>query len=61
MNQLNAAETRSLLTLTRIRECTDVRLLNRAARLFLVWDNRRYADKCHMRRLAVLNAKLASR
>jgi len=58
---MNTTETRSLLTLTRIRECNDVRLLNRAARLFLVWGNRRYADKCHMRRLDVLNAKLASR
>lgn len=58
MNQMNATETRSLLTLTRIRECTDVRLLNRAARLFLAWGNRGCADKCHMRRLCVLNSLL---
>lgn len=35
-------------TQVRLQRCSDVRLLNRAARLFLAWGNRRLADYAHV-------------
>ena len=48
------AEIRRAITLTRIRECQNHYLLNRASSLFLAWGNRRLADVAHTRRGALL-------
>jgi hypothetical protein len=56
-NMMNLLQ-RSGRTLVRIQRCDDVRLLNRAARLFLVWGNRRLADCAHGQSRRALVEKL---